>query len=447
MKSLDFDTEEPICAIATPLAPSALGIVRFTGKNSLERFAPLFSRPEALRRTPHRSACFGRVRDPDGQDIDDVVVLVWREGGGYTGQEGADVIAHGNPVLLLAIVQALLRSGFRQAGPGEFTLRAFLNGKLDLTQAEAVHSLVSARTARAGQLALQRLHGSIRREIDEAKRLVLDQLSRINIQLDYDEADVESMSLDRAALVRTIQHLRTLAASASRGHFYRDGIRVALAGPVNAGKSSLFNRLLQEERSIVSAEAGTTRDFLEGWIDLEGVPLRLFDTAGLRATDNQVETEGIRRTLQLAEGSDLVLLVVDGATGVPSDLPQFDKPSLRIWNKIDVAPHPPPGWLGVSARTGEGWETLLEALRDRVRQMAGLRLEGEVSLDSVRQAELLERAVRSLEDALRAEELGLPHDMIALDLQDALDALGEITGEVTTDEVLKHMFGNFCVGK
>lgn len=447
MRFLEVDTEEPICAIATPLAPSALGVVRFSGKGSFQRFAQVFSRPQALLQTPHRAACFGSILDTTGNALDDVVVLVWREGGGYTGQEGGDIMAHGNPVILLNILEALTQAGFRRAGPGEFTLRAFLSGKLDLTQAEAVNSLIKARTARAASLALRRLHGGIRHEIEEAKNIVLDQLARINIQLDYAEDDVESMGLDRRLIQGVIDKLETLSATSGRGALYQEGLRVALVGPVNAGKSSLFNRFLQEDRSIVSEEAGTTRDFLEGWISLDGIPLRLFDTAGLRDTNNRVETEGIRRSRELAEGADLVLFVWDGQQGQAPQEEPFHKPTVKIWNKVDLDPRVPEGWVGVSARDGQGWQDLLRALKDRLKELEGSSLEGDLSIDSQRQAELLDRAAGSLRDAVRAEQLGLPQDMIALDIQDALNALGEITGEVTTENVLQRMFGNFCVGK
>ncbi len=447
MKDLYVDTEEPICAIATPLAPSALGIVRFCGKNSLQLFSQVFSRPQALRNTPHRGACHGSIRDQTGADVDDVVVLVWREGGGYTGQEGGDIMAHGNPTILLGIVEVLTRSGFRSAGPGEFTLRAFLNGKLDLTQAEAVDSLIKARTTRAAGLALKRLHGGIRREIEEAKQAILDQLAQVNIQLDYAEDDVETMKLDRVRLRAVLERLESLVATSRRGSLYQEGLRVALVGPVNAGKSSLFNRFLQEERSIVSEEAGTTRDFLEGWISLEGIPLKLFDTAGLRETDNRVEHEGIRRSRDLAAAADLVLFVWDGLRGLPKTEESFEKPTIKVWNKVDVAPEVPETWIGVSAKNGLGWRDLIDALKTKLKELEGGGAQGDLSLDSQRQAELLSRAARSLHDALDAEDLDLPHDMIALDLQDALDALGEITGEVTTADVLNRMFGSFCVGK
>jgi len=447
MKFLDVDTDEPICAIATPLAPSALGIVRFTGKNSLNLFVPLFSKPKQLQKIPHRSAIYGSVLTQDGKPIDDVVVLVWREGGGYTGQEGADIIAHGNPVILLSIVEALIQVGFRQASPGEFTLRAFLNGKLDLTQAEAVNSLIHAKTAKASELALKRLHGVISKEINEAKNVVLEQLAQVNIQLDYDEDDVDTMRLNSERLRKTADNLQALAATCTHGLLYQDGIKVALTGAVNAGKSSLFNRFLQEERSIVSEEAGTTRDFLEGWINLEGVPLRLFDTAGLRETESKVESEGIRRSLELAESADLLLVVVDGTH--PEQPPEaiFQKPHLKIWNKVDLSPNVPPGYVGVSAHTGAGWQSLIQELKQLINRLEGTKLEGGLSLDSLRQRDLIQRAIKGINDAIKAEELGLPHDMIALDLQEALNALGEITGEVTTDDILKTMFSGFCVGK
>lgn len=447
LKDLQVDTEEPICAPATPLAESALAVVRLCGKGSLELLARLFSRPRALLSAPHRSAVFGTLRDPEGHDLDDAVILVWRAPGGYTGQDGADLMLHGSPHIVLATMESLQRVGFRRAGPGEFTLRAFLNGKLDLTQAEAVASLIRARTARSREQALRRLHGGIRREIDTVKETVLGELARVNIQLDYAEDDVPDMGLDSKALEACVGRLRALAASAPRGRLYQEGLKVALAGAVNAGKSSLFNRLLQEERSIVSQEAGTTRDYLEGWISLDGIPLRLYDTAGLREADNPVESEGIRRSLNLAESADLILYVADG-TDPRMEVPEsWRERTLLVWNKVDLAPQVPEGWVGVSALTGEGWPELMAVLRKRLERLGGVTLEGEVLLDSLRQAQALEGAAACLEEALRAIALGLPPDMVALDLQEALHHLGEVTGEVTTADVLNRMFSSFCVGK
>ncbi len=449
MNYLEADTQEPICALATALSESALGVIRLAGKNSLQLLCQFFSRPDELLKSASKQAVYGRILASDGTVLDDVVVLVWKAPGSYTGQDGADIMAHGNPGGLLKIMDALILGGFRKAGPGEFTLRAFLSGKMDLTQAEAVLEIIKAKTSRAREMALVRLHGGITEAINEAKRGVLNLLSSLNIQLDYDESDVESIGLAPSEIQKVVKNLRTLLKTYPQGRLYQEGVKIVLTGPVNAGKSSLFNRLLQEDRSIVSDEEGTTRDYLEAWISLEGIPVKLFDTAGIRSASGAAEAEGIRRTRMILESAEIILNVVDGSLGKPVQIPaqSFQSALIKVWNKADLSPLAPEGWIAVSASTGLGWEAFHASLSAAVRKLGVGSSDGALALDSLRQKNLLEQALDSLEKTTLGVQQNLPSDMIALDLQEALRSLGEITGEVTTQEVLNHMFGSFCVGK
>lgn len=456
MQELPYDTDDRICALATPWSPSALAVIRTTGPGCIEAFGRFFSRPRALAAAPGNTVLHGRVIDAAGATLDDVVVTVFRAPASATGQDTVEVSCHGSLPGLRRILDTLTSGGFRPANPGEFTLRAFLNGKVDLTRAEAVQEIVAAKTDRARALAMDRLSGAVAHRIEALKAPVLDLVALLNIQLDYaeDEVATAEVPFDRLTAVR--DGLADLAATYRTGKVYQEGLKVALAGRTNAGKSSLFNLFLKEDRSIVSDEHGTTRDWLEAWISLDGVPLRLVDTAGLRQTDSRVEQEGIRRSRELIEGCDVLLYLVDGTQGSDADDRAFlaahaDDPRLiTVHTKADLVPGPAaasdPGRLWVSARTAQGFPALEAAILARV-PGAGEGGAGGAVIDSLRQKQLLDRAVAALDQALAGARAGVPLDMTALDVKEVLDALGEITGEVTTADILTHMFSRFCVGK
>ena len=451
MEDLPYDTDDLICALATPWAPSALAVIRTTGPGCVEAFGKFFSRPTTLAKAPGHSVVHGTVVDADGTPLDDVVVTVFRAPASSTGQETVEVSCHGSLPGLRRILDTLTSGGFRPANPGEFTLRAFLNGKLDLTRAEAVQEVVAARTGRAQALALDRLAGSVASRITAIKSRVVDFMALLNIQLDYAEDDVATVAVPFETLDSVRDELRALADTYRTGKVYQEGVRVALAGRTNAGKSSLFNLFLKEDRSIVSDEHGTTRDWVEAWVNLDGVPLRLVDTAGLRQTESAVEQEGIRRSRELIDGCEVLLYLVDGTRGVEADDQEFldahaDDPRLvTVFTKLDLVPAGNEG-LWVSSKTGKGFLALEAAIKSRIPGQ-GEGSAGGAVIDSLRQKQLLDRAVSALALVRTGVELQAPLDMIALDVRDALDALGEITGEVTTADVLTRMFSSFCVGK
>lgn len=455
MEDLPYDTEDLICALATPWSPSALAVIRTTGVGCIEAFSPFFSRPVALKNAPGHTALHGRVVDADGASIDDIVVTVYRAPASATGQESVELSCHGSLPGLRRILDALTAAGFRPANPGEFTLRGFLNGKLDLTQAEAVQEIVAAKTPRAQALALDRLSGSVAGRITAIKARVLDLLALMNIQLDYAEDDVATAAVPFEVLDGVRADLRALADSYRIGKVYQEGLTVALAGQTNAGKSSLFNLFLKEDRSIVSDEHGTTRDWLEAWVNLDGLPLRLIDTAGLRETDSRVEQEGIRRSRELIQACDVLLYLIDGVRGTDEHDSRFladhahDGRLVVVHTKHDlVSGDRNPEELWLSTKTGQGFRQLEAAIRNRVPGGgAPAGVSGGAVIDSLRQKQLLERALAALDQVQSGAISGVPLDMIALDLQEALHALGEVTGEVTNADVLTHMFSSFCVGK
>ncbi len=442
-----------IAALATPYGTSALGVIRVAGPGSIDAVAALCDKASDVRGTPG-----GRMRrvllvHPETSAVlDDVVLGIFRAPHSYTGDDGVEIYCHGSPAGIRRILEVLYGRGFRPAEAGEFTLRAFLAGKIDLTRAEAVHEIVRSQTSRGHEMALQRLAGSVEAAVDEIKRELVRIMASVAVQLDYPEEETGEIPIPAARIVETRARIEVLSETYRSGRLYQEGVRVALAGLTNAGKSSLFNALLKEDRSIVSAIHGTTRDYIEGAVDVEGVPVHLFDTAGLRQTREMIEGEGIRRTRDVLGGADLVLYVIDGVRGLTTEdrrhLDTVDGPVIRIWNKIDdAACRPvPDDCVAVSARSIRGIDELLRRIAEEIVPDQPRR-DGSPVIDSLRQKNLLERAAAALGEVESGLAEGYPIDAVSVDLQEAIRALGEITGEVTSEDILDEVFGGFCVGK
>ena len=445
----------PIAALATAPVPAALAVIRTSGPGTPELAAKAFSRPEALLKAESHRAVHGFVRDPEtGRDADEVLALVFRAPGGNTGQDAVDFICHGGPAAWEGVLAVLEKAGFEKALPGEFTFRAFAAGKMDLAAAEAVDELIRARTREAREEALDRLSGGLGREVADIRDAVLSALAELEARLDYGEDELADRPENLLATVEAAgARAIALAASHTVGRILTEGARVALAGATNAGKSRLFNLFLKEERSIVSESHGTTRDYIEADLDLDGIPVALFDTAGLRDAPDPVEAEGVRRSRLLTEGVDLVVYLVDGTRGAASgDLDALDSlpGALRVWNKVDrpEALPAPEGWIPLSAATGEGFPALAAELGARLRgtELRGTEL-AVPRLASRRQADCARRAAWALASALDALAAGVHLDAAAVDLREAADALAELTGESVPESVLETIFSRFCVGK
>ena len=444
-----YDTEELIAALATPWGESALAVIRTSGTGSVEKIASIFKGNKDITKLSGYSLAFGMLRDGD-KAVDQVVLGIYRAPKSYTGEDMVEIFCHGSLPGIQAVMELLHKAGFRDAQPGEFTLRSFLNGKVDLTKAEAVNELILSKSRQAQVLALDRLSGSIFNAIDQAKHLLADIMAAVEIQLDYaeDEAD-PAAGFDMAKLDKAADILGHLAATYQVGKLYKEGIRIALAGRTNAGKSKLFNLFLKEDRSIVSDIRGTTRDYIESSVAVKGIPAVLIDTAGLRTSSDPVEAEGIRRSNLVIENADMILYLVDGSEGLTPEDRTFIKehPCIPLWNKTDIAREAAPdGFIPISAATGAGFGELEELIFARA--MGNGRLDtGEAVIDSQRQKDLIERSLDAIGKVRIGMAAQMPLDVVAVDLEEAVDALGELTGEITSSDILENMFSHFCVGK
>ena len=459
MTNLKYTPEEPIAAIATALAPSALGIVRCSGKNSIELLSKVFSRPKALLEAQGNTIVYGWLVDEKSK-IDEVLVSVFRAPKSFTGEDMVEISCHGGVHVVQTVYNLLLNSGFRAAEKGEFTFRAYINGKADLTKAEAVREIIDSKTDASQSRAAGRLAGNLYETIDGVKKHIVDTLAAIEVEIEYPE-DEETIadSFDSTELKKAESILEELASSWKSEKIYQDGARVVLCGRTNAGKSSLFNALLKEDRAIVSDIEGTTRDFIESWIDFAGIPARLFDTAGLRETSDVIEAVGVERTRDLSEEADLILYLVDSKSGLNDEDKAFIEehisqghskiPVLLVWNKCDLAeksesPFDIPQ-VRISAKKGIGLGELSESVRSAL-SVSGTSERNSTGLGSERQKISVEKALESVRHALAlSEDYAL--DAVVQDLEDSLDALGEVTGDVTPDDVLGSIFSHFCVGK
>ena len=439
----------PTIAAISTAAGGGVGVIRLSGEDALgiarAHFRPL---PEDLR---PRHAYWGWWHCAQGTRLDEGLLIFFEAPRSYTGEDTVELSLHGGALNLRRCLEVVFTAGARPAEPGEFTRRAFLNGRMDLTRAEAVADLIAAQTDRALEQARSLLQGELYRVAMGAREDILMLRAQLEVTIDFVEEDVpvidpEKLACDAQAIATELQRL---ARTYDEGRLWRDGARVVLVGAPNAGKSSLFNRLCGDERAIVTSVAGTTRDVLEERVDFLGVPVTLVDTAGLRETTDEVERIGVARARQHATGADLVLWVRD-PHGPPDrhESPEVEAPILEVWSKCDISAPPEPvaaqGGLRVSAVSGEGMETLIEAV---VRRLGVSAPAGGLVIARERHKQALLRAGDALEqacDLLRTEQ---PWELAAVDIQEATDALAELVGITSIEDVLDRLFAGFCIGK
>jgi len=460
-----MNASDTICAIATPPGEGGIGILRLSGDKALDIaslvFADTARRPvrDYLTHTLHH----GELCAPDGRRIDDVLLAVMKAPRSYTGDDVVEFHCHGGPLILRLGLEALLQSGARLAEPGEFTKRAFLSGRLDLAQAEAVMDLITARTEAGLRVALEQLRGALSEELGRLRDGLVRLLVEVEAGIDFSDEDITFISAQgltsgvMAARDRIAQLIRT----AEDGRILREGVTVALVGRPNVGKSSLMNALAKADRAIVTAIPGTTRDVLEELVNVRGVPVRLLDTAGLRETLDVVEREGVRRSHDALARAELVLAVLDGSEPFCEEDRRLlesakGKATVVVVNKSDQPTgldlRTLPGitektrLVHTSAMTGAGLDDLRDAIRDAVLTQ-GLESREGLFITHLRHRGALERAETALDQVLRSIECGMAAECVAADLRGAVNALGEIIGATTTDDILARIFKEFCIGK
>ncbi|TCK06201.1 tRNA uridine-5-carboxymethylaminomethyl(34) synthesis GTPase MnmE [Phorcysia thermohydrogeniphila] len=461
----DYLCEDTIAAIGTPIGRGAIGIVRISGKDSLRILQEMF-RTKSGERKEHfdsRKMYYGVVVDSSGEPIDEVLTVYMRAPKTFTGEDIVEIHSHGGIVVVRKILREVLRRGARLAEPGEFTMRAFIHGKIDLVQAEAINELINATSEVSAKVALKHLEGELSKKIKLLRDKLLEAKAYIEAAVDFPEEEVEI--IESGEVKRRIQEvlngIEKLLSTYRDGRIIKEGIKVAIVGRPNVGKSSLLNAILQEERAIVTEVPGTTRDIIEETVTLEGVPIRLIDTAGIRESSDVVERIGIERSLRSIERADVILFVIDGSCGFTeedlkvSEMLRGKENVILVLNKKDLGLKVKCGevsdWrcVEISAKSGEGIKELATEIVNMVLLDPETVLKGDdVLITSERHRELLEKARDSLIKVVNSIEAGFESpEFLSMDIDAALNALGEIVGQVTTEDMLDIIFSRFCIGK
>lgn len=458
-----YDTTDTIAAIATPLGESGIGVIRISGSKAYDVGDAIFqsksSLPLAQRRD--RSIQYGLIVDDDGKAVDEVILLIMKGPRSYTAEDVLEIQCHGGRQSLSEILGLVLRHGARLANPGEFTQRAFVNGRIDLAQADAVMDVIQAKSAQGLTSAVSQLEGRLSRVVGDMRLHLTDFITRLEVTVDYPEEDLEEIEVpDIAGAIRDMERrLDDMLAESKSGRMMRDGVMAAIAGTPNAGKSSLLNRFLETERAIVTDVPGTTRDVIEEWITIQGVPICLVDTAGIRSTDDTVEQIGVRRAKEYMDRADIILVVVDQSRPLQEEDRQIletarGRQALIVLNKEDLQPafeteelqsYGLP-LLSISASTGAGMGELKDAMLSLALQQ-GLTAAQSALLANTRHIELVRQSREALQRALDTIEAGMPVDCAIVDIREAWELLGSITGDTVHDDIIEEIFSRFCLGK
>ena len=450
-----MELNDVIIALATPAGSGAISVVRLSGKKSVEIAAKVFKSKSDILTAETHTVHYGKIVNATGETIDDVLLTVFREPHSYTGENSVEISSHGNPLIAEKIIGVFLELGARLAEPGEFTRRAFLNGKMDLAQAEAVADLINSRAEASLKGARNQLDGLLSKRVENLRRGLLEISSLIEIELDFAEEDLEFISKEKAInmIKKIVGEVDFLIDSFKFGKIVREGINATIVGKPNVGKSSLLNYILKESRAIVSHIPGTTRDVITEEVSIDGILFKLYDTAGIRVTEDTIEKEGVKRSREAVKRSDLVLFLSDASKGFDEEIYAEllkitdEKRIIKIMNKCDLkSVNEPRADVNLSALTGEGVDELF-ALMKKKTIGSSVYTERTALITNARQLQALKKSREFLERALESLQNRMSGEFVAVDLRAAMDALGEIIGKVTSDDILNNIFSNFCIGK
>lgn len=457
-QALIYDSADTICAVSTPAGTGGIAVIRLSGPEAIS-IADKIWRGKPIADCKSHTAHFGTVVDADGSDLDQAVATIFRAPASYTGDDVIEFSVHGSRWIQQRLVNSLIAAGARTALPGEFTRRAFAAGKLDLAQAEAVADMIASSSKAAHRMALDQMRGDFSKRIDEMRNSLVRLASLLELELDFSEEDVEfaSRSELRKLAAELASQLQSAADSFAAGNAIKDGIPVAIVGATNAGKSSLLNALLADDRAIVSDIHGTTRDIIEDTTEIGDYLVRLRDTAGLRDTADPIEQMGIERSHQAARHAFLVLYVADSSDAeslaeARNAVAASARPAILVANKTDISGYHPTATansseiteVAVSAKNGIGIEALKNAITDIISHATS---DCDITVTNARHAEAFAAASQSLRNLIDALDQGIPSDLAAQDLREALYHLSSVTGQITTPEILQSIFTSFCIGK
>ncbi len=448
-------TEDTIAAVATPAGTGAISIIRVSGQETFKAVDSIFSGKNKIETAESHTIHYGKIKDKSGLEIDDVLISVFRNPHSYTGEDVVEISTHGNAIITKKILEILLGESVRLAEPGEFTRRAFLNNRIDLAQAEAVADIINSRTEASLLGARNQLDGLLSQKVEELRALLINASSFVELELDFAEEDLEFINSNelRERINKILREIDKLLETYSFGKVIKDGVNVALVGKPNVGKSSLLNYLLKESRAIVSHIPGTTRDIIREDASIDGILFRLFDTAGIRTSEDEIEKEGVIRSREAVKNADIVLFMNDVEQGFSEDiyneLKEITKEEriICVLNKIDKnAESNLKNDVSISAKKGKGIESLFSLLKLKALGTSNYSEKSAV-VSNVRHFQCLKKAKESLLNALESIEKKLSGEFISVDLRNAENNLAEIIGAVTSDDILNNIFTKFCIGK
>ena len=453
-----FDT---IAAISTPKGEGGIAIIRISGDKSFEILDKIFIKKNPNADLGFYKLNYGFIRDGE-KTVDEVMAVRLKAPKSYTCEDIVEINCHGGTLVSEKVLELVLRNGARHAESGEFTKRAFMNGRIDLSQAEAVMDIIQGKTEKSVSLSLDQLRGDLRDKVNEFKKALLDITAHVNVVLDYPEEGIDDpLPVElRDNLEKVYEEANRLIDSYDTGKKIKEGIKTVIVGKPNVGKSTLLNALLREERAIVTHIAGTTRDVIEEIINIKGIPLVLVDTAGIRKTDDIVENIGVEKSKQFIEKADLVLLVLDASKELENEdievinqIKENKKKVIVLLNKIDLnkkinlVGHNLENIVEISAKDNIGIEDMQEKIYSYIVEEDVENSSEKLIITNIRHKTALEKTKDAIRNIFETIDMGLPMDLISVDLKEALDSLSEITGEISSEDILDHVFGNFCVGK